>query len=213
VRDALGDAAPPDGRLLITVGNVTPRKAQDVVVRALPRVLARIPDARYLLAGLPTDGERIRTIARECGVADRVHLLGRLDSARLTAALNAADVFVLTSRRTAAGDVEGYGIAAVEAALCGKPAIVSRGSGLEEAIVEGETGLAVPPDDPDAAADAAVALLSDPARRRAMGERARARALAEQTWERRIERYDAVLQRLLRSAPAAKTGAASAAAP
>jgi phosphatidylinositol alpha-1,6-mannosyltransferase len=212
VRRALGGAV-PEGRLLVTVGNVTPRKAQDVVVRALPRILARVPDARYALAGLPTDGETIRRIAGECGVADRVHVLGRLAPEALCAALNAAEVFVLTSRRTASGDVEGYGIAAVEAALCGRPAVVSRGSGLEEAIVDGETGLAVPPDDPDATADAAIALLTDAGRRVRMGQRARERALSEQTWEKRVARYAGVLERALRPASAARESAAPAAAP
>jgi len=206
VRRALGGAIPA-GRLLVTVGNVTPRKAQDVVVRAMPRILARVPDARYALAGLPTDGERILRIARECGVADRIHLLGRLAPDALCAALNAAEVFVLTSRRTASGDVEGYGIAAVEAALCGRPAVVSRGSGLEEAIVDGETGLAVPPDDPAATADAAVALLSDPARRARMGQRARERALSEQTWEKRVARYADLLERARRPAVARESAA------
>jgi phosphatidylinositol alpha-1,6-mannosyltransferase len=176
------------------VGNVTPRKGQDVVVRALPGILQVVPDARYVVAGLPTEGERLARLARECGVADRVHLTGRLDSEALTAALNAAEMFLLTSRRTAGGDVEGFGIAVVEAALCGRAAIVSRGSGLEEAIVDGETGLAVPPDDPRATAAAATALLSDPARLRRMGERARERALAEQTWDRRVDGYAAVLE-------------------
>jgi phosphatidylinositol alpha-1,6-mannosyltransferase len=210
IRRALGGAI-PEGRLLVTVGNVTPRKAQDVVVRALPRILASVPDARYALAGLPTDGERILRIARECGVADRVHLLGRLAPDALCAALNAAEVFVLTSRRTASGDVEGYGIAAVEAALCGRPAVVSRGSGLEEAIVDGETGLAVSPDDPAATAEAVIALMTDAPRRARMGQRARDRALAEQTWDGRISRYAEVLERARRAAPARESAAPAAA--
>ena len=184
----------PPGRLLLTVGNVTPRKGQDVVVRALPEILSTVSDARYVVAGLPTQGERLAVLARECGVADRVHMTGRLDPETLTAALNAAELFLLTSRRTAGGDVEGFGIAVVEAALCGRAAIVSRGSGLEEAIVDGETGLAVPADDPHATAAAAAALLADPVRLRRMGERARERALAEQTWDRRVDRYAAILE-------------------
>jgi phosphatidylinositol alpha-1,6-mannosyltransferase len=184
----------PPGRLLLTVGNVTPRKGQDVVVRALPEILRMVPDARYVVAGLPTEGERLVRLARECGVADRVHLTGRLDPQTLTAALNAAELFLLTSRRTADGDVEGYGIAVVEAALCGKPSVVSRGFGLEEAIVDGETGVAVPADDPHATAAAAAALLADPTRLRRMGERARERALAEQTWDCRVDRYASVVE-------------------
>ena len=199
---AVADIGVPPGRLLITVGNVTPRKGQDVVVRALPRILRGVPDARYVVAGLPTDAERISRLAADCGVSERVHLVGRLDPQRLVGALNAAELFVLTSRRTASGDVEGYGIAVVEAALCGKPALVSRGSGLEEAIVEGETGVAVPSEDPAATADAAAEILSDAPRLRRMGERARERALAEQTWDRRVDRYASLLESLAGARPA-----------
>lgn len=187
----------PEGRWLVTVGNVTPRKGQEVVVRALPAIVRLVPDARYVAIGLPTDGERVARVAAECGVADRVHLTGRLAPELVTAALNACELFVLVSRRTAAGDVEGYGIAVVEAALCGRPSLVSRGSGLEEAIVDGETGISVPSDDPAATAAAAAALLGDDGRRRRMGERARERALAEQTWDRRVERYDALLDSVI----------------
>src|SRR5262249_19753286 len=129
-------------------------------------------------------------------VEDRVRILGRVDEDRLVAILNTADLFVLTSRRTEAGDVEGYGIAVVEAALCGKPAIVSGDSGLEEAIRDGVTGVRVPAEDPDATASAVTSLLENEARRRSMGESARARAIADQTWASRVEEYDAFLRRV-----------------
>ena len=209
----LAEIGVPPGRLLITVGNVTPRKGQDVVVRALPRLLERVPDARYVVAGLPTDADRISRLAADCGVSGRVHLVGRLDPRQLLAALNGAELFVLTSRRTAAGDVEGYGIAVVEAALCGKPALVSRGSGLEEAIVDGETGLAVPSEDPSATADAAADLLTDGERLRRMGERARARAVTEQTWDRRVDRYASLLESLAAARPALAADGARTATP
>ena len=183
-------------RILITVGHVTERKGQDIVVRALPAILASEPRAQYLVVGLPTDAERIEGLARSLGVADRVHLLGRVDPQRLVGLLNAADVFVMTSRQTSDGDLEGFGIAAVEAALCGRPSVVAGGSGLAEAVCDGETGLVVPPEDVEATARAVLSLLGDDAARRAMGERARARALAEQTWELSIRRYDAALREM-----------------
>jgi phosphatidylinositol alpha-1,6-mannosyltransferase len=213
VRTALSGVGLPAGRLLITVGNVTRRKGQDVVVRALPAILERVPEAQYVLAGLPTDIDAIRRTAAECGVEGRVHLVGRLAPEAIVAALNASELFVLTSRRTPSGDVEGYGIAAVEAALCGRPAIVSSGSGLEEAIVAGETGLSVPADDPAATAAAAISLLSDHERMRRMGEAARRRALGEQTWSRRVEAYAELLDGLAARAPSASPSAAPAAAP
>ena len=195
------DLGIPGGALVVTVGNVTRRKGQDVVIRALPAILERIPSVQYAIAGLPTLGEEMRRLAAELGVSERVHLLGRLDSRRLVGLLNAADVFVMTSRRTEDGDFEGYGIAVVEAALCGCPAVVAADSGLAEAIENGRTGSSVPQDDPAATAREIVALLEDAGRRRAMGQAARKRAEREQTWTRRIGQYEVLLREI--AAPAA----------
>jgi phosphatidylinositol alpha-1,6-mannosyltransferase len=189
-----------DGPVILTVGQVSERKAQDVIIRALPRILAEHPAATYVMAGLPTLGERYRALAAELGVADHVHFAGLVADEELPAAYNLADVFALVSRRTAAGDVEGYGIVVQEAALCGVPAVVSRDCGLTEAIRDGETGLSVPPDDPAATAAAILALLSDQPRRRAMGRCARELAQAA-TWTERINEYDRALRAVLPPRP------------
>jgi phosphatidylinositol alpha-1,6-mannosyltransferase len=193
------------GPLILTVGNVSERKGQDVVIRALPEVLRHHSDARYAMAGLPTRRAELVRLAEGLGVAGHVHFLGRLDPDDLVRAYNACDVFAMTSRTTAAGDCEGFGIAAVEAALCGKPAVVSRGSGLVEAIADSRTGVAVPEDDPAATATALVGLLDNPARRAEFGRAARDRALAEQTWERRVREYDELF-RVLARGPADRAG-------
>jgi phosphatidylinositol alpha-1,6-mannosyltransferase len=159
-------------------------------------VLKRIPDAHYLMAGLPAIRPKLEALAGELGVHDRVHFLGRVDDAALLGAYNACDVFVMTSRHSAEGDFEGYGIAVVEAALCGKPAVVSNDSGLVEAVVAGETGFHAPIDDPKATAAALIELLQDRELRQRMGQAARARALLEQTWSRQADRYAEVLQPL-----------------
>ncbi len=185
-----------DARILITVGNVTERKGQDVVVRALPAVVRADPRTHYVVVGLPTRGEVLLELAKSLGVADRVHVLGRVGLDRVPKLLNAADVFVMTSRRTGDGDVEGYGIAAVEAALCGLPSVVAGGSGLAEAVADQETGIVVPPEDPEATARAVLSLLQNEEARRAMGERAARRALEHQTWEHCVARYDEVLRGL-----------------
>lgn len=185
------------GRLLMTVGNVTERKGQDVVIRALPRILEKFPDTHYLIAGLPTKKKEFQQLADELGVAGHVHFRGRVDATALAAYLNCCDVFVMTSRHTPGGDFEGYGIAVVEAALCGKPAVVSANSGLVEAIVEQQTGLAVPQEDESATAAAVISLLADDELRRRMGDDARRRAVGEQTWRRRGQEYDSLLKSLL----------------
>lgn len=183
--------------LLLTVGTVTERKGHDIVIRALPTVLAAAPNTHYLIAGLPRRRAELRALAQQLGVAGHVHFLGRVDDAALRSLYYACDVFIMTSRATAGGDVEGFGIAAVEAALCGKPAIVSRGTGLEEAVQDGRTGLVVPAEDSAATAKAIGQLLSDPYRRLFMGQAARQRALDEQTWPLIAAHYDELLQRLV----------------
>ncbi len=189
-----------DGPVLLTVGQVSERKAQDTVIRALPRVLAHYPDVTYVMAGLPRQEAAFSALAAELGVAGQVRFAGLVADDELAAVYNLADLFVLMSRRTAAGDVEGFGIVVQEAALCGVPAVVSRDCGLEEAIRDGETGLSAPPDDPEATAAAILSLLDNPDRRRAMGHRAREVALAA-TWAERVAAYDRELRALLPAAP------------
>jgi phosphatidylinositol alpha-1,6-mannosyltransferase len=188
-------------RLLMTVGSVTERKGQDVVIRALPHILKRAPNTHYLSAGLPVKSAEFMRVANQLGVADHVHFLGSVDDDELVRLLNCCDVFVMTSRHTAT-DFEGFGIAVVEAALCAKPAVVTAQSGLAEAIIDQETGIGVPEEDEVATAEAILSLLNNEDQRQRMGEVARTRALNGQTWEHRVREYHGLLHRLLaRGAP------------
>jgi phosphatidylinositol alpha-1,6-mannosyltransferase len=193
LRHRLGlDAA----RLLLTVGSVTERKGQEVVIRALPYILKELPDVHYLMAGLPHIQTDLTGLARQLGVAERIHFLGRVGQDALVEALQACDLFVMTSRHSSDGDSEGYGIAVIEAALCGKPAVVSGESGLAEAVIQEQTGLLVPEDAPKETAQAIIRLLKDDALRQQMGRAAHQRASRECTWDRRVETYDALLRAL-----------------
>jgi phosphatidylinositol alpha-1,6-mannosyltransferase len=151
----------------------------------------------YLVVGMPTRQAEYQALARELGVEDHVRFVGRIGGDDLVRCLNAADVFVMTSRRTPAGDCEGFGIAVVEAALCGVPAVVSNGSGLAEAIEDGKTGIGVPENDAAATAEALTRLLCDDALRSSMAQAALARAQCEQTWEFRARAYDDLLREVV----------------
>ena len=183
--------------VLLTAGRVTDRKGQDVVIRALPHIQRYFPGTHYVMAGLPERKEEYSQLARELGVDQSVHFLGRVDEEALLGLMNCCDLFVMTSRNTSDGDFEGFGIAAVEAALCGTPAVVSSNSGLTEAIIDGETGVTVPQNDPVATAQAIIRLLSDEAKLRSMGKAARDRATREQTWAKRVVRYETLLSSLV----------------
>ena len=185
-----------DARLLVTVGTVSKRKGQDVTIRAMPHILEKHPSTHYVMAGCPDLAEEFSQLADHLGVRERVHFLGTVDGSYIVELLNDADVALLTSRHVPEG-FEGFGIAVIEAALCSTPSVVTANSGLVEAVVDGETGLVVRPEDPPALAAAVDRLLSDRALRTKLGDAARDRALRELTWERVAMKYSALLSSVL----------------
>jgi phosphatidylinositol alpha-1,6-mannosyltransferase len=193
LRDRLGLG---DSRVILTVGRVSERKAQDVVIRALPLILEECPGAKYLIVGYPERRQKFEQVAQSLGVDEHVVFIGQVPQEELPFFYNLADVFVLVSRRTPE-QVEGFGIVAAEAALCGTPSVVSRHCGLEEAVVENETALVVAPDDPKSTAAAITQLLTDEALRVRMGQAALRHALENATWEKRVREYEAVLRGLV----------------
>ncbi len=191
----------PDAPFVLTVGHVGDRKGQDLVVQALPQVLDRCPDVHYVVAGLATKGEALVASAEHLGIGDRVHLLGPVEESEKAWLYDHAALFVLPARRTRSGDVEGYGIVIVEAALRGLPSVVAAGSGAAEAVVDGVTGVVVPAEDPEALGGALAELLGDRARRDRLAAAAQRGAAEEGTWAHRIERYAAVLDDVAHGAP------------
>jgi len=184
-------------RVLLTVGQLSERKAQDIVIRALPALLLEHPDLVYVMVGLPTRTQELEHLAVELGVREHVLFAGVAPMVDLPLYYNLADLFVLVSRRAEDGSVEGYGIVVAEAALCGVPAVVSKGCGLEEAVLEGQTGLLVEPDDSRATASAILRLLADDALRQRMGEAAQSHVRETGTWARRVAIYDRILRRVV----------------
>ena len=165
---------PEDAPLVLGVSRLVPRKGFDVVIDAVARLRTPLSLA---IAGAGRDAARLRHRAARAGVAGRVHLLGRVPDANLAALYGCADVFAMCCRDRWGGlEAEGFGIVFLEAAACGLPAVAGRSGGAHEAVADGETGFVVDPRDAGTVASAIDALLSDPARRRAMGAAARRRA-------------------------------------
>ncbi len=189
-----------DGPMLLTVGNVTRRKGQDIVVRALPTILESHPDSTYVVAGLATRGPSLQQLANDLGIADRVNLLGAVPDRDLPSLYAAADIFLLTSRNVR-GDFEGFGIVVLEAALTGIPAVVSDSGGLAESVVDGVTGKLVPEGDAGALATAVSALLTEHEQRRKLGRAALDRA-RKMTWRHQIALYDHWLRQVVGDATA-----------
>jgi len=171
------------GPWLLTVARLDFHKGIDTVIRALPAIRAAFPAARYAVAGIGSRRESLGALVSELGLGDAVRLLGFVPDDELPALYNAADVFVLASRRYDLL-VEGFGIAIVEASASGLPVIASRSGGIPEAVREGETGFLVDPDDPAAVAAPAIRLLGDDGLRRRMGAAGRAAVETYYNWDR-----------------------------
>jgi glycosyltransferase involved in cell wall biosynthesis len=174
-RRALG--VPDTLSLVVAVGNLYPVKDHATLVRAL----ARLPHARVAIAGRGDEEARLRALATELGVADRLHLLGLRDD--VDTVLAAADVFVQPSLS------EGLPLAVLEAMAAGLPVVATRVGGVAEAVRDGETGYLVPSADPPALADALAKVLGSEDRGAAFGARGRMRAEQEFSIGVMAERY------------------------
>jgi glycosyltransferase involved in cell wall biosynthesis len=190
VRAEIG--ATPGAPVIGCVGRLVPDKGQDDLLRAAPAILARHPEALFVLAGTGTAEPALRLLAARLGIAPSVRFLGfRDDVPRITAAL---DVAVLPSV-----DCDASPAVLKEALACGVPAVATDIGGAAEILRDGETGLVVPPRDPPRLAAAILALLGDREHARAMGRRGAADVAARFTPDRLVEEtlaaYGAVLAR------------------
>lgn len=165
-----------DDLLILFLGNDDRRKGADILLRAMEALRPVGMQARALLAGRVRRDREIRSLARSLGV--RADLLGhREDVPRLLAA---ADILAFPSR------FDIFGMAVLEAMAAGLPAVVSRAAGASEIITHGEDGYLVEPEDPEGVGRALIHL-ADPARREAMGRRAR-RSAERYSMDRHVDR-------------------------
>jgi len=168
------------------VGRLSPQKDPLSFVEAMPEILRRHPGTLFLIVG---DGELRQATeqrAEQLGVAAAMRILGfREDVPDL---LRAMDLFVLSSRW------EGLGRSLTEALYCGLPAVATAVEGVPELISDGETGRLVPPQDPEALAQAVIDLLDDPARARGLARAGQARVRGLFNVQHMVDEIDALYQ-------------------
>lgn len=181
VRERFG--LPVDGPLVVGLSRLVPRKGFDVLIDAVARLAPTHPGLVVAIGGDGRDRDRLQKRIDERGAPAR--LLGRVADDDLPSLYGAADVFAMCCRTRWAGlEPEGFGIVFLEAAACGVPQVAGDSGGAADAVVDGETGIVVRrPRDVADVADALQRLLGDPALRRRMGDRSRARAEAEFTYD------------------------------
>ncbi|HLY24669.1 MAG TPA: glycosyltransferase family 4 protein [bacterium] len=166
-------------KVLLTVGRLVTRKGHDTVIRVLPRLRKEVGPVRYLIAGAGPDEPRLRALARETGCDGEVVFVGPVPDEHVPGLYAACDVFVMPNRSLDERDgVEGFGLVFLEAGASGKPAIGGRSGGVEDAVLDGKTGILVDPLDLDGLSEALLRVLRDPGLSARLGAEGRRRAAA-----------------------------------
>jgi phosphatidylinositol alpha-1,6-mannosyltransferase len=173
--------------VLISVGRLESRKGFDTVINILPELIKEYPDLLYVLIGDGSLREKMSEVVQQSSLEHNVLFAGYLDEGILNAWIASSDLFLLPARQVK-DDVEGFGIAYIEAAWFGLPAIAGNSGGASEAVIDCETGLVCNGESQASVLEGIRKLLGDTALRSQMGKKAqdRARSLL---WENVIEDY------------------------
>jgi glycosyltransferase involved in cell wall biosynthesis len=174
----------PDTPTVALIGRVHPAKGQRCLIRALPRLLERCPEAIGVIVGDGPDREACIALARELGVGERVRFTGQRDD--IPDVLAAVDVVAVPSLWE-----EPFPFVALEAMAAGRPVVAFRIGGLPESIVHGETGFLVAHADENGFADALAEILTRPELAQRLGQGASRRA-QEFTIEQHVQRLQEI---------------------
>jgi glycosyltransferase involved in cell wall biosynthesis len=186
---------PGAGPVVLFFGHLRKYKGLNHLIRAFVKVRQLVPDAILLIAGSPkkdTDSKVFRSLVADLGLEKAVRFhLRYIPSAEVPNYFVTADVVALPYVAISQSAV-------LQAAYAfSRPVVATRVGGLPEAVLDGESGLLVPPGDVSALADAVVAMLRDPSRARAMGEKGRRLAEAAHGWENIGRRTKRVYERVM----------------
>lgn len=180
-------------KILFTLGRLVERKGHDMVIKALPGILKKEPNTVYLIAGEGPMKQKLVKLANSLKLGEHVIFLGKVSDKDLSAYFQMADVYIMPNKEMKNNDVEGFGIVFLEAGLFALPVIGGNNGGVNEAIVDGQTGLLVDPQDIGDITQKTIRLLTDDALAAKLGMQGLARS-SEFTWPEQIEKIKDLIQ-------------------
>ncbi|MEV8337908.1 glycosyltransferase [Leucobacter sp. NPDC077196] len=190
---------------VLSLGRLVPRKGVDVAIRALGLLreqgiddvelhIVGTGDAPAGASGPDAETTRLASLAQSLHIADRVRFLGRVPRDEVPALIREADAVVCTPW------YEPFGIVPLESMACGTPVVAANVGGLGDTVVDGVTGVLVPPQDARSVAEAFARLRADPALAAELGAAGRMRVEARYSWDRVAARTERIYQRTLQHA-------------
>lgn len=190
----------PDNLLLIlAIGRMVYKKGFDILLHALPAVIAACPDIHLILAGDGSIRPELEHLAASLGIQDRVTFTGRIPWDQVPTLLASADIFALPSIRDPGGNLDGLPTVLPEAMASATAVIASDIGGVSLVISPGETGLLVPPGDIEALSNALITLISSEAERKRLGAAARQAVIERFNWDQVAGEISTMLARSIQS--------------
>jgi phosphatidylinositol alpha-1,6-mannosyltransferase len=182
---------------MLTVGRLVPRKGHAwFVERVLPRILAVWPEACYVMVGAGPEEQRIRSLVARSRVGANAFLLGRVPSDDAACAYAGADLFIMPNLPWR-GDMEGFGLVALESAAHGLPVLAADLEGIRDAVVPGHTGYLLKSGDAELWSATVLRLLADQRALKDLGAEACATAQAQYTWSKMADQYESLFRDLV----------------
>jgi len=176
-------------KIILSISRLVKRKNLGTVIELMPEILNEIPNAVYIIGGSGPMMENWKKLAKEKGVEDKVIFTGYISDKDLPKYYAMCDVFVMPSiELDNEGEVEGFGIAFLEANACGKPVIGGKSGGMSDAIIEGETGLLVNPHNKEEIKEKIIEVLKNPSLAESLGRKGRERIERELSWQKVAQR-------------------------
>ena len=186
-----------DKDIIFTVGRLTERKGQDMVLRILPGIIKDHPDVHYIIAGAGLEEARLKGLIVDLGLQKYVTLITNATDEEIAYLYQHCHLFIMPNRELANGDTEGFGIVFLEAGWWGKPVIGGKDGGVPDAVEDGVTGLLVDGNDIGQIGNAVRRLLGDAALCQRMGRAGRLKAMSN-SWPKKTAQLRTVLLEAVR---------------
>lgn len=185
---------PNNKKIILTTGRLVQRKGQDMVIKAMKKVIEQENDVLYLIGGKGEYEKKLKDLVKERSLEDYVKFIGFFSEEELPYLYAMSDVFIMASRQLEDQDVEGFGIVFLEANMFEKPVIGGNSGGIPSAVEDNVSGLLVDPTSIDEISDAIIKLLTDPELAQRLGQQGKQRVLNEFRWDIQTKKLEGYLE-------------------
>lgn len=185
---------PPDNGELVKLCFIKMHRSvygPEVLIRAVEKALQTNPNIRLSIAGMGELTEHLKQMVKYRDLDSKITFTGYIPNYRMYQFIQEHDIMVMPSQR------EAFGVAALETGACGRPVIATRVGGIPEVVLNGRTGILVPPDDVDALATAISTMAADMAMRQGMGQAAYEYVRDNYAWNKSLDMMTSLYERLI----------------